>query len=81
MSECRYKSPCDYHVTDEMKSELGIASSGNSDLLLAERIVDGISCMEALITYVDDFGLDIDPKVVRAEAGEAILRLLGRYGQ
>ena len=81
MNECRYNGECDYKTTPEMKAELGIASSGNSELLLADRLEDGIACMEALIEYVNDFGADIDPQVVKAEAGEAILRMKGTYGQ
>lgn len=45
-----------------------------------ERIEDGIASMNALIGYVNDFGSDINPNVVKAEAGEAILRMTGKYG-
>ncbi len=48
---------------------------------LADRIESGIACMEALKKYVEEFGIDIDAKVIKAEAGEAILRMQGKYGE
>lgn len=46
-----------------------------------QRILEGIGCMEALIKYANTFGESIEPKVVAAEAAEAILRLRGEYGK
>lgn len=48
---------------------------------LKNRNENGIGCMKALIEYVDFFEGDIEPIQVKAEAGEAILRLTGEYAK
>lgn len=70
---CRHVSAM---TSEKLHSKSAIAAE------LAQRdfyIQQGIRCMAALKDYVDSFGSDIDPKVVMAEAGEAILRMQGKY--
>ena len=62
---------------EKLHSKSAIAAElAHRDFLIQE----GMACMVALKQYADDFGDDIDPKVVKAEAGEALLRMQGKYG-
>jgi len=52
------------------------------DLIQAEKqMAECEGCLNGLISYVKDFGTDVDPKVLLGELGEAKLRLNGEYIQ
>ena len=71
---CRHVSAM---TGERLHSKSAIAAElAHRDFLIQE----GMACMVALRQYVDDFGDDIDPKVVKGEAGEALLRMQGKYG-